>query len=104
LTLVSGVNIAVWFLLYHQFSRRAALAARPASGSAAALRGAYVFGTARPLVLPRADVQRICLFDTWLSSVRRRPLGRDRAEIAFAAQWAIMSPSARNHDWRGTPP
>ncbi len=30
---------------------------------------AYVFGCAFRSVLPRADVQRICLFDTWLSSV-----------------------------------
>jgi hypothetical protein len=37
-----------------------------------------------------ADVQRICLFDTWLSSVL---LGRSIAtvaEICFVAQWAIV--------------
>jgi len=40
---------------------------------------------------PRADVQRICLFDTWLSSIVRR--GRSVAtiaEVCFVAQWAIV--------------
>ena len=51
---------------------------------------AYVFGCAFRSVLPRADVQRICLFDTWLSSV---VIGRSVAtvaELSFAAQWAIV--------------
>ena len=51
---------------------------------------AYVFGCAFRSFLPRADVQRICLFDTWLSSV---VIGRSVAtvaEICFAAQWAIV--------------
>ena len=51
---------------------------------------AYVFGCAFRSLLPRADVQRICLFDTWLSSVM---VGRSVApwpRSAFAAQWAII--------------
>ncbi len=51
---------------------------------------ASVFGCAFRSFLPRADVQRICLFDTWLSSV---VIGRSvatAAEICFAAQWAII--------------
>src|SRR5262249_61703514 len=50
----------------------------------------YVFGCAFRSILPRADVQRICLFDTWLSSV---VVGRSVATVAelwFAAQWAII--------------
>ena len=41
-------------------------------------------------VFPRADVQRICLLDSWLSSVG---VGRSLATIAelcFIAQWAIL--------------
>jgi hypothetical protein len=41
-------------------------------------------------VLPRADVQRICLFDTWLSSVLVGRSVATVAEICFAAQWAIV--------------
>ncbi len=50
----------------------------------------YVFGCAYRSVFPKADVQRICLFDSWFSSVF---LGRSVAtfaEIAFVAQWAII--------------
>jgi hypothetical protein len=52
--------------------------------------GAYVFGCAFRSFLPRADVQRICLFDTWLSSVVVGRLVAMVAEICFAAQWAIL--------------
>jgi hypothetical protein len=51
---------------------------------------AYVFGCAFRSFLPRADVQRICLFDTWLSSVVVGRSVATVAEIAFAAQWAVI--------------
>ena len=51
---------------------------------------AYVFGCAFRSVLPRADVQRICLFDTWLSSVFVGRSVATVAEICFAAQWMII--------------
>ena len=51
---------------------------------------AYVFGCAFRSFLPRADVQRICLFDTWLSSVVVGRSVATVAEIGFAAQWAII--------------
>ena len=51
---------------------------------------AYVFGCAFRSVLPRADVQRICLFDTWLSSVLVGRSVATIAEICFAIQWAIV--------------
>jgi hypothetical protein len=51
---------------------------------------AYVFGCAFRAVLPRADVQRICLFDTWLSTVVVGRSVATVAEICFALQWAIV--------------
>jgi hypothetical protein len=50
----------------------------------------YVLGCAFRSVLPRADVQRICLFDTWLSSVFIGRTIATIAELAFVAQWAIV--------------
>jgi hypothetical protein len=41
-------------------------------------------------VLPRADVQRISLFDTWLSSVFVGRSVATVAEICFVLQWAIV--------------
>jgi len=91
LTLVSGVNIAVWFLLYHQL-REPLIGTGGASGIGLmlVLCAAYVFGCAFRSFLPRADVQRICLFDTWLSSVVVGRSVATVAEICFAAQWAII--------------
>ena len=51
---------------------------------------AYVFGCAFRSFLPRADVQRICLFDTWLSSVLVGRSVATVAEVCFAIQWAIV--------------
>src|ERR1700691_6466677 len=50
----------------------------------------YVLGCAFRSVLPRADVQRICLFDTWLSSVMIGRTVATIAELCSAAQWAIV--------------
>src|SRR6266481_7661890 len=92
LTLVSAINIAAWFSLYHYLQK-------PRTGDFGGtshielmllLCAAYVFGCAFRSFLPRADVQRICLFDTWLSSVTIGRSVATVAEICFAAQWAIM--------------
>jgi hypothetical protein len=91
LTLVSAINIAVWFSLYHylQQPRTGGLGSTAGNELMLLLCAAYVFGCAFRSFLPRADVQRICLFDTWLSSV---VIGRSVAtvaEVCFAVQWAI---------------
>jgi hypothetical protein len=91
LTLVSIANIAVWFALYRAFHVEAAISlGSPDIGPMLMLCAAYVFGCAFRSVLPRADVQRICLFDTWLSSVFVGRSVATIAEICFAAQWMII--------------
>jgi hypothetical protein len=92
LTLVSGANIAVWFLLYRRLHEQPTGSLGSTSGIELMLllSAAYVFGCAFRSFLPRADVQRICLFDTWLSSVVVGRTVATVAEICFAAQWAII--------------
>jgi len=109
LTFVSVVNIAVWFALYSELQDHRtgvavwsflthALVERQTGGASGTsgiglmllLCAAYVFGCAFRSFLPRADVQRICLFDTWLSSVVVGRTVATVAEVAFAAQWAII--------------
>ena len=84
LTIVSGTNIAAWFVLYRHLGSMSGVE------SMLMLCAAYVFGCAFRSFLPRADVQRICLFDTWLSSVAVGRSVATVAEICFAAQWAII--------------
>ena len=91
LTLVSGVNIAAWVVLYRTLQEP-----RPGGFGSTSIElmlllcAAYVFGCAFRSFLPRADVQRICLFDTWLSSVMVGRWVATAAEVCFVVQWAIV--------------
>src|SRR5262249_29715125 len=91
-SLVSGTDIAVWVLLYRRLGEASAgrLNSPSGIGLMLVLCAAYVFGCAFRSFLPRADVQRICLFDTWLSSVVVGRSVATVAEICFAAQWAMV--------------
>src|ERR1700678_1402054 len=90
LTLVSGVNIAAWILMYLELHDAGNSGRIPGMQIMLLLSAAYVFGCAFRSLLPRADVQRICLFDTWLSSVAVGRSVATVAEICFAAQWTMI--------------
>src|SRR5579863_5996485 len=90
LTLVSGVNIAAWILMYRELHDAGSSGRIPGMQIMLLLSAAYVFGCAFRSLLPRADVQRICLFDTWLSSVVVGRSVATVAELCFAAQWTIL--------------
>lgn len=94
LVAASAFNIAIWFWLrYYRFQGVSAVSILRIwenPQSVIWLSGLYVFVCAFRSILPRADVQKICLFDTWLSSVL---VGRSLAtvaELAFVAQWSII--------------
>jgi len=90
LALVSGVNIAVWCVLFYEFHARPTGSVDSMSGIELLLCAGYVFGCAFRSFLPRADVQRICLVDTWLSNVLVGRSVATVAELCFAAQWVIV--------------
>src|ERR1043166_7174710 len=54
------------------------------------LSAVYVLGCAFRSILPRADVQRIGLIDSWISSVLVGRSVATVAELCFAAQWALL--------------
>jgi hypothetical protein len=92
LILVSAGNIALFVRLHLHF-RQTSLRRRAgafATEPLLLLCAAYVVGCAFRSVLPRADVQRICLFDTWLSSVFVGRSVATVAELCFIIQWAIV--------------
>ena len=91
LTLVSTINIAAWFSLYHflQKPRTGDLGGTSGVELMLFLCAAYVFGCAFRSFLPRADVQRISLLGVWLFSVIIGRSVATVAEVCFAAQWAI---------------
>lgn len=90
LVTVSAINIALWFALMRRL--------RSSDLRLGALRvelmiwlcAAYVFGCAFRSLLPRGDVQRIELFDTWLSTIAVGRSVATVAEICFVIQWAIV--------------
>jgi hypothetical protein len=91
LLIVSAANVAAlaWFGVRFRgtfFGKPAGYLVEPLL----LLCAAYVLGCAFRAGLPRADVQRICLFDTWLSSVMVGRSVATVAELCFAAQWAIV--------------
>jgi hypothetical protein len=90
LTLVSGVNVVAWILMYQHLHAAGASGRVPGMEIMLLLSAAYVFGCAFRSLLPRADVQRICLFDTWLSSVAVGRSVATVAEVCFAAQWTMI--------------
>jgi hypothetical protein len=63
-----------------------------------ALAAIYAFGCAYRGLLPRADVQRICLYDSWLSSVLVGRSVATVAEICFVIQWALLLREAAKND------
>jgi len=88
---VSVVNICAWVLVGVMPLRHAVGdPALPTRRRQLLLSAPFVFGCAFRSVFPRADVQRICVVDSWLSSVA---VGRSVAmiaELCFAAQCALL--------------
>jgi hypothetical protein len=54
------------------------------------LSAVYVLGCGFRSILPRADVQRIGLYDSWMSSVLVGRSVATVAEMCFMAQWALL--------------
>ncbi|MET0342643.1 MAG: hypothetical protein ABW252_16680 [Polyangiales bacterium] len=85
------VNAAMWGLSARAYARRR----RMLPGLATrwphlVLSAGYVLGCGFRGLLPRADVQRIVLVDSWLSSVFVGRSVATVAELCFAAQWALL--------------
>ena len=90
---VSVINIGVlsWFWFAHRKKR-----SHPNKGAYSGQRRQlelatpFVLGCAFRSFLPRADVQRITLVDSWFSSVFVGRTVATIAELSFVAQWAHM--------------
>src|SRR5215471_2494978 len=92
LIVVSAGNLALLLHLHSRYRRNGTPRAASAPGLEPLLLlcATYVIGCAFRSILPRADVRRICLFDTWLSSVFVGRSVATVAEMCFIIQWAIV--------------
>lgn len=94
LILASLVNIIAWSwtktFLYKDHPLRNFNFAELSPRNLIWFSAAYVFGCAYRSFFIKADVQRICLFDTWFSSVFLGRTVATVAELCFVVQWAIV--------------
>ena len=90
---VSVLNLGAWaWSAWVLERRRAALGpqAHAARRLQLLLSAVYVGGCAFRSVFPLHDVPRICLVDSWLSTVIVGRTVATVAELCFAAQWALL--------------
>lgn len=88
----SAVNVGLWLLSRRALSRR--LAAAPPELPAGRrwhllLSLGFVLGCAFRSFVPRADLQRICLVDSWVACVGVGRSVATVAELCFVTQWAL---------------
>lgn len=102
LSAVGVANIAIWGFSAANLVRGRSL--RSPSENAwwrrqLLLSAGFVFGCAFRSFLPRADVQRICLYDSWLSCVFIGRSVATIAELCFMTQMALhLRRLAREHE------
>ena len=87
------VNVAAWLVSARMLGHHEALLpadVRTTRRRLLWLAAIYVAGCGFRSVLPMVDVPRICLHDTWLSSIFVGRSIATVAELAFAAQWALL--------------
>jgi hypothetical protein len=90
---VGALNVVVWAassLLFRHRRRSLPGGSRSTHHWHVILSAGYVAGCAYRSFFPVYDVQRIVMFDSWLSSVLVGRSVATFAELCFAAQWALL--------------
>jgi hypothetical protein len=93
LTAASAANIVFWMAVARRFAQDAPSmepAVRGARKWQLALSAAFVLGCAFRSLLPRAEGQRIVLYDSWISAVVISRAVATVAELSLVAQWTIF--------------
>jgi hypothetical protein len=90
---VAALNISAWCVSAVALNRRQSVLSAEAYSARRLqllLSAVYVFGCAFRSAFPVFDVPRICLHNSWLSSVIVGRSVATVAELCFVAQWALM--------------
>jgi len=93
---VSALNVLAWAFSTRLLRRRSTSLTTQVWATAhwhVILSAGYVLGCAYRSVFPVFDVQRLVMFDSWLSSVMMGRSVATVAELCFAAQWALLARS-----------
>ena len=93
LTAASAANIVFWIVVARNFARQAPSmepSVRRTRKWQLALSAIFVLGCAFRSLLPRAEGQRIVLYDSWISAVVISRAVATVAELSLVAQWTIF--------------
>ena len=93
LTTASAVNIVFWIVVARGFAQKAPSmepSVRRARKWQLVLSAIFVLGCAFRSLLPRAEGQRIVLYDSWISAVVISRAVATIAELSLVAQWTIF--------------
>lgn len=93
LCVISLLNLTMWLVSAASIQRESPSIppeTRAFERSQLLLSLVFVLGCGFRSFLPRADVQRICLVDSWFSSVMVGRSVATAAELCFVAQWALL--------------
>jgi hypothetical protein len=93
LSVVSVINIVAWIVVARRFARDEGEMdprTRRARRWHLVLSALFVAGCAFRSFLPRAEGQRICLVDSWISAVVISRAVATVAELSLVAQWSIF--------------
>jgi hypothetical protein len=85
LAALAAVNVALWMWI-----ARAAAPRTPYFEVQLLLSGVYVGVCGFRSLFPRVDLERVCLWDTWLSAIRLGRTAATIAELCFALQCALF--------------
>jgi hypothetical protein len=90
---VAVLNVLAWSVSARMSFQRRSLASADVYSLRrlqVVLSAVYVFGCAYRTAFPVYDIPRICLFDSWLSSVIVGRSVATVAELCFVVQWAVV--------------
>jgi hypothetical protein len=87
---VCVLNLCGWQQTARWVSRRSTASADRCQRTQLLLSAVFVLGCGFRSLFPRADVQRLGLVDSWLSSVLVGRSVATVAELCFVAQWALL--------------
>jgi len=85
LATIAALNIGLWTWIAHFASRRT-----PYAETQLVLSGVYVGVCSFRSLFPRVDLERVCLWDSWLSAILLGRTAATIAELCFAVQCALF--------------
>ncbi len=93
LCIIAAINVCLLFYSYHLLKKKFSILnddVKQIRKWQFILSSVYVFGCGFRSILPRGDLRRIVLYDSWISCVAIGRTVATIAELSFVAQWSLI--------------